>query len=341
MTDNSERDSRPEDESRIAARLSIAVVIPTYNRARFVGEAIDSVLAQTDPVDEIIVVDDGSTDETPAVLAAYGSRITVLRQANAGASAARNAGAAHATATWLTFLDSDDLWHPERIALLRRDLAEKGDAAVAAHVANVRLTGHGSETDFFRVARIAIAPGTVQRVERPLRLFLHAFFLVGAALPRELFAALGGFDTSFKVDEDSELAHRLAETGPFLVRGDVVGDIIRRGTDAAALSMLRGKDPWMTNDLKLRQFRGILARTRNPEDAEIARRSLSHALLQRAALIRHDGRSGYAGMLLEAARSHPSPLKGYGLALLALLRNHREPKRSGADRTRIQPQSGN
>ena len=73
------------------------MIIPTYNRAHCVGEAIQSVLDQTVPADEIIVIDDGSTDTTPEVLAGFGDRITVIRQPNAGVSAARNAGIAKTT----------------------------------------------------------------------------------------------------------------------------------------------------------------------------------------------------------------------------------------------------
>ncbi len=83
---------------------TVAVIIPTFNRAHCVGEAIQSVLDQTVPADEIIVIDDGSTDNTAEVLAGFGDRITVIRQPNAGVSAARNAGIARATSEWIAFL---------------------------------------------------------------------------------------------------------------------------------------------------------------------------------------------------------------------------------------------
>ena len=89
---------------------TISVIIPTYNYARFLAEAIDSALGQSYAPLEIIVVDDGSTDATSEVLAAYGDRIRVLRQKNQGVAMARNAGIAAARGDYLAFLDSDDAW---------------------------------------------------------------------------------------------------------------------------------------------------------------------------------------------------------------------------------------
>lgn len=94
----------------------IAVVIPTYNRARLIGETLAAIYAQTLTAHTIIVVDDGSTDETPAVLAAEGDRIRVLRLANGGDLRARNAGIAAAEAELIAFCDSDDLWEPDFLA---------------------------------------------------------------------------------------------------------------------------------------------------------------------------------------------------------------------------------
>jgi glycosyltransferase involved in cell wall biosynthesis len=93
-----------------------SLIIPTFNHARFVGAAIDSALAQTVSAFEIIVVDDGSTDETPAVLARYAARIRVLRQENRGLSAARNAGLAAAHGKFVSFLDADDVMAPTKLA---------------------------------------------------------------------------------------------------------------------------------------------------------------------------------------------------------------------------------
>jgi len=296
----------------------VAVVLPTYNRAAHLGAALDSVLGQDGPPEEVIVVDDGSTDATAELLAGYGDAIRVIRQANAGAAAARNAGAAAARADWLAFLDSDDRWLAGRMALLRADLAA-ADPGVVAHVADVRFRGAGEGRSFFEVARIAAPAGAAARLERPLAPFLHAFFLIGAAVRRDVFAALGGFDASFPTDEDTELAHRLADRGAFLIRGEVVAEVIRQPGDAEALSGLRGRDPLMANDLRLRLFRGALARAADPGDRARAAAALSDALLQRAALLRAAGCGGAGALLREAARTHPSGLKGTLKAVRAAL----------------------
>lgn len=94
---------------------TVSVVIPTYNRKRYLPEALASIWAQTRPADEIIVVDDGSTDGTAAELQKLRRPMTYLRQENAGPSAARNRGLRAARSEWVAFLDSDDLWLPDKL----------------------------------------------------------------------------------------------------------------------------------------------------------------------------------------------------------------------------------
>ena len=93
----------------------VSAIIATHNRAELVGQAIKSALSQTVRPAEIIVVDDGSSDSTPQVLSEYGSDIRILRQPNRGRSAARNAGVKHAQGDIIAFLDSDDIWLPEKL----------------------------------------------------------------------------------------------------------------------------------------------------------------------------------------------------------------------------------
>jgi glycosyltransferase involved in cell wall biosynthesis len=103
--------SSPEPE----ARPLVSVVLPTYNRCQWLPQAIASVLGQTYAPLELIVVDDGSTDETPVLLKAYGSDIRVIRQANTGVSGARNTGIRAAEGELIALLDSDDQWLPEKL----------------------------------------------------------------------------------------------------------------------------------------------------------------------------------------------------------------------------------
>ena len=94
-----------------------SVIIPAYNSATTLTRAVESVLCQSYPAHEIIVIDDGSTDNTTEVARGFGEQVRLLRQANAGVSAARNRGAECATGDWLAFLDADDWYYPDRLSL--------------------------------------------------------------------------------------------------------------------------------------------------------------------------------------------------------------------------------
>ena len=115
----------------------VSVIIPSYKSARILPGAIDSVLAQTVPADEIIVVDDGSGDDTADVCRAYNGRVRYVRQANGGASTARNTGIAAAHGDWLAFLDADDAWEPNKLELQLTALSqhESADFCVTAALA--------------------------------------------------------------------------------------------------------------------------------------------------------------------------------------------------------------
>ena len=94
----------------------VSVILPVYNRGGWVGRAVESVLSQTHRPLELLVVDDGSTDETRSVLEGFGPRVTILEQPHAGAEAARNLGLERARGEFVAFIDSDDVWYPDRLS---------------------------------------------------------------------------------------------------------------------------------------------------------------------------------------------------------------------------------
>ncbi len=108
---------------------TIAIIIPAYNAAPWIAEAIESALAQTLPATAVVVVDDGSTDDTAAIAGKYSDGVTLIRQANAGVSVARNHGAAQVSAEWMLFLDSDDRLCPDALTQLAAE-AEAGTTGV-------------------------------------------------------------------------------------------------------------------------------------------------------------------------------------------------------------------
>ncbi len=106
---------------------AISVVIPTHNRAGLLPRAIESVLSQLETDDELIIIDDGSTDNTPDIVAPYGQKVRYLRTENGGAGAARNRGIQLASKQFLAFLDSDDEWMPGHVLLLRSFMMARPD----------------------------------------------------------------------------------------------------------------------------------------------------------------------------------------------------------------------
>src|SRR5436305_4940478 len=130
-----------------AVMKTVSVIIPAYNYARYIAEAIDGALAQTHAPLEVIVVDDESTDDTPRVLAGYGDRIRTIRQPNGGAAAARNTGMAAARGEYVAFLDADDVWLPRKLELQLQRFEADPDLGLV-HCAMEVIDREGRTVDF-------------------------------------------------------------------------------------------------------------------------------------------------------------------------------------------------
>ena len=123
--------------------VTFSVIIPAFNSAATLTRAVDSVLGQTWPAHEVIVVDDGSSDDTRSLAEGYGDAVRVIYQSNAGVSVARNRGAEAATGNWLAFLDADDWYYPERLRWHAEWIAD--DPSLDVPVSYTHLRAHETE----------------------------------------------------------------------------------------------------------------------------------------------------------------------------------------------------
>jgi glycosyltransferase involved in cell wall biosynthesis len=183
---------------------SVSVVLPTYQRRGLVERAIASVLAQTRRDFELIVIDDGSTDGTDAAIAGFGDAVRYEWQPNRGVAAARNAGIELARAPVVAFLDSDNQWLPDHLAVVT-EVLERHPEAVLASTCRACIIAGTQGADEAEVADVL-----------PDLLVSNDVGLVScAAARRDALLAAGGFDERLSVGEDSELWLRLAMRGAF------------------------------------------------------------------------------------------------------------------------------
>ena len=196
----------------------VSVIIPTFNRARVVTRAIDSVLGQTYRPVEVMVVDDGSTDETPEVLKAYGDAIVSVVQDNAGPSAARNRGIRESRGDLIAFLDSDDMWLAPKLER-QVDLLQRAGADVPCCLCDTLMRmGEGQEQSSFQIAQLILAEPQGLWTNPALVLATRFVLFCQAALIRRRFLLdCGGFDERLRLMEDHDLALRLALRGPWAV----------------------------------------------------------------------------------------------------------------------------
>ncbi|PWB59928.1 MAG: glycosyl transferase [Nitrosomonadales bacterium] len=201
----------------MATRFS--VIIPAYNSASTLARAIDSVLGQNHPAQEIIVVDDGSSDETPAVAARYGAKVRYIRQDNAGVSAARNRGAHAASGDWLAFLDADDWYYPDRLKLHAEWIQEDstldfltGDYEYqddAGNLLGTSMAQHAAGRTMLAKARGRLRVVMDQPHEIQAYVADHFGDTHTLSVPRALFIELGGYPLGYRVCEDVHFLTRL------------------------------------------------------------------------------------------------------------------------------------
>lgn len=257
----------------------ISVIIPTYNRAECVGEAIESVLHQTYRDFELIVVDDGSTDNTQEILDHFSDQIRVVHQLNAGVSAARNAGILAAQSEWVAFLDSDDEWYPD--ALTKLFTPFPNDSKIVARVGNIDFADGALKSDLFHLRLLNLMEPAV--LTRPLlRILSTWFFPSGFAARRDSLIQAGLFDSRMRYNEDADLFCRLGLLGPWLVTPQIVARVCRK-TIGDCLSLSSVGDPEYHPRAMVLMFRSLLlAESMTCEEISYVLRQLSGAWHDRA-----------------------------------------------------------
>lgn len=212
----------------------ISVIIPTYNRAPFLKKAIESVILQSYQDFEIIIIDDGSTDNTPEVISKFGDRVIYVRKENEGPSAARNKGVKVSRGGFVAFLDSDDRWHREKLAIQVREM-EKNPNFLISHTQELWYKNGNLLPQKERHSKYG---GYIFDKCLPL----CSVSMSTAMVRKGIFDSVGGFDESLPCCEDYDFWLRVSTAHPFLLvnkpltlkdggRSDQVSYIYRVGMD--------------------------------------------------------------------------------------------------------------
>ncbi len=274
--------------------MSISVVIPAYNAARLLPETLRSVLAQTLPADEVLVIDDGSTDDTADVAEAFGAPVRVIRRSNARQAASRNFGVQEATGEWIAFIDADDLWLPNKLERQMQELVEnpRADLCYTARV-------HFIETDGVKKMGSTVHVPPPEGIRKAL--FRNTVFMPSSVLMRRsAFLASGGFDTSFRILEDWDLWMRLEKAGTEFVACEDPMLLYR----VHANNTSHNTPVWLAEtDLVYR--RHVLPELRWPQRWLHYRRVRSEHEASAALTMREAGAPGHLGMMLRSILRDP------------------------------------
>ena len=236
--------------NRMEGKTQVSVIIPTYNRGWTIGEAVDSVLAQDYRDFELIIVDDGSTDNTSEVLDAYRGTIKIFRQTNKGVSAARNRGIAEASGKFIAFLDSDDLWLPQKLSRQVEFFNTTPDALIC-------------QTEEVWI-RSGVRVNPKKRHQKPSGMIFESSLALCLVSPsavmirRSLLEIVGNFDETLPACEDYDLWLRI--TCRFPVYRIDTPLIIKRGGHEDQLSASFGLDRFRIKAIKKIMESGFLSK---------------------------------------------------------------------------------
>lgn len=234
----------------------VSVIIPAFNREATIARCIDSVLTQTHEPIEVIIVDDGSTDQTVKVVQTYGERVTLICQPNGGPSSARNTGAARAKGEIISFLDSDDTWKPDKLAR-QVMLMVKGGKRVPCCICNADIISpDGSSKTSFDISQVDSELDEGYWIN-PALVIATRFLLFNqvVSVRRDVFDSIGGFNESMRLLEDHDLAFRLALKGPWGFIKDV---LVEKYNDSDGIGVVAMQDPCIHLSAWLNALNGFL-----------------------------------------------------------------------------------
>lgn len=227
-------------------KQEVSVVIPAYNSARFVSEAIDSALSQSFKPLEVIVVDDGSRDGTRSVIERYGDKVRYIYQSNAGPAAARNKGVREAKSEWIAFLDSDDYWDIRHLEMLLKHARDHPDASLI-YCGKKWVDKDGK-----------LIQNSFEQTQFPSGWIFKDLFTANyisstsvVLVKRAIFIKLGGFDEQLRIAEDYDLWLRISAIEQ--IRGVPIYSVNYRRHDSNLTLQAIGR------------FKGVLAALENAQ----------------------------------------------------------------------------
>ena len=215
-------------------RSLVTCVVPAYNSSRYIAEALESVLAQTYSNIEVIVADDGSTDDTATIVGGYDERVTYLRQETKGPAATRNLGVHAANGEFLAFLDADDLWHNEKV-----------ERQIARFTASPELEACVTHAKMFWVPQLEHE--ALEYRDNPRSEAIPGYATTTLLARRSLFERIGAFRTDLWFSDATEWFIRARERGVVVeLLPDVLtyhrmheGNLTRRGSEASKAEFAR------------------------------------------------------------------------------------------------------
>ncbi len=246
---------------------SITVIIPTYNRAPQIANAIESALRQSFPAREVIVAVDGSTDNTVEIVQSFGEKVKLISRPNQGKAATLNNALRHATGEWIAILDDDDTWSIDKLEWQTKTLSTYPECGVcfsnSAYINNSDLAKDSFSNVAFKHANpIGILPDSTHYVINPP----HGIFIQSCLIRKDLLQQTGGFDSRMKIADDTDMIFMLSLLTKFCYITHPLTFIDRTPIRASGLTDVRRKKPetfLADQEIMYRKWLGLL----KPDDA--------------------------------------------------------------------------